>query len=387
MSDSTDAVREDVDCTEACMQQAYNYLHATSNCFELGCFAARPAKPTYTWSEDVGEDPGRPWRYKGSLLFWKVRVYIRDMTTSDMKAILEELAAGRIDAAEAARRIDALKASQSPSEPLTEPTNEQLTGSEVDASAATETEASSSETEASTSEPDAQTEEPVRAKSVNVGGVERISVRAVGRRVRILGETSVATLSADGPHVLRRNGSVLEVSSDGELGASLDGFSILRSAPRSLDDFRSLGLGKELFLRVNPNVIVDVEVTAGSLNTEQVPHLGKVRVTAGAAKLLDVAEINDALIQAGQATIKGTIKTGRNRVRAESGTLSITLADDSNVTVTGEAQLGRISWAGGHSGAGDEVVMGSGSARLDIEVVMGHAQVRVGSDISSEAGV
>jgi hypothetical protein len=35
------------------------------------------------------------------------------MTTQDMKAILEELAAGRIDAAEAARRIDALKASQS----------------------------------------------------------------------------------------------------------------------------------------------------------------------------------------------------------------------------------------------------------------------------------
>ena len=155
--------------------------------------------------------------------------------------------------------------------------------------------------------------------------------------------------------------------------------------PREL--IRALGLGKELFLRVNPNVIVDVEVTAGSLNTERVPHLGKVRVTAGAAKLLDIAEINDALIQAGQATIKGTIKTGRNRVRAESGTLTIHLADDSNVTVTGEAQLGRISWAGGHSGAGDEVVMGSGSAKLDIEVVMGHAQVRVGSDLTSEAGV
>jgi hypothetical protein len=309
------------------------------------------------------------------------------MTTSDMKAILEELAAGRIDAAEAARRIDTLKASESTSETPSEPTNEEL-GSAADsdpwAAATDQPQAGYGPT---TPQPESTSEEPVRAKAVNVGGVERISVRAVGRRVRILGETSVATLSADGPHVLRRNGSVLEVSSDGELGASLDGFSILRSAPRSLDDFRSLGLGKELFLRVNPNVIVDVEVTAGSLNTEQVPHLGKVRVTAGAAKLLDVAEINDALIQAGQATIKGTIKTGRNRVRTESGTLSISLGDDSNVTVTGEAQLGRISWAGGHSGAGDEVVMGTGSARLDIEVVMGHAQVRVGSDMSSEAGV
>jgi hypothetical protein len=328
-----------------------------------------------------------PEKWKANLLFSKLAIYIRSMTTSDMKTILEELAAGRIDAAEAARRIDALKASTSEPSP-TEPTNEQLAGSEPDSDAwAAATDQPQAGYSSTTSQPESPAEEPVRAKSVNVGGVERISVRAVGRRVRILGETSVATLSADGPHVLRRNGSVLEVSSDGELGASLDGFSILRSAPRSLDDFRSLGLGKELFLRVNPDVIVDVEVTAGSLNTERVPHLGKVRVTAGAAKLLDVAEINDALIQAGQATIKGTITTGRNRVRAESGTLSITLGDDSNVTVTGEAQLGKISWAGGHSGAGDEVVMGSGSAKLEIEVVMGHAQVRVGSDLSSEAGV
>jgi hypothetical protein len=314
------------------------------------------------------------------------------MTTPDMTSILEELAAGRIDAAEAARRIDALKASQSTSEETPpEPTNEDLAASAADADAwaavTDQPQQAGYGNEAADSEPKSTSEEPVRAKPVNTGGVERISVRAIGRRVRIIGETSVATLSADGPHVLRRNGSVLEVSSDGELGASLDGFSILRGATRSLDDFRSLGLGKELFLRVNPNVIVDVEVTAGSLNTERVPHLGKVRVTAGAAKLLDVAEINDALIQAGQATIKGTITSGRSRIRAESGSLSITLADDSDVTVTGDAQLGKISWAGGHNGAGDEVVMGNGSAKLEIELVMAHALVRVGSDLTSDAEV
>ena len=117
------------------------------------------------------------------------------------------------------------------------------------------------------------------------------------------------------------------------------------------------------------------------------PHLGKVRVTAGGAKLLDVTEANDVLVQAGSATIKGAISSGRNRIRAESGSLSITLADDSNVTVTGEAQLGKVSWAGGHSGAVDEVVMGNGSAKLDVKVVMGSATVRVGSDKRDEEGV
>ena len=322
------------------------------------------------------------------------------MTTPDMTAILEELAAGRIDAAEAARRIDALKASEPAAEPApepdpeptAEPTNEELAGQAGDPwAAATDRPQHATYTTESFVPPEPESEpepatEPVQTKPVSTSGVERISVRAVGRRVRIVGETSVATLSADGPHVLRRNGSVLEVSSDGELGASIDGFSLLRSAPRNLDDFRALGLGKELFLRVNPNIVVDVELTAGSLNTEQVPHLGKIRVTAGGAKLLDVAEINDALIQAGQATIKGTISTGRNRIRAESGSLSITLGDESDVTIKGDAQLGKVSWSGGHDGAGDEVVMGNGSAKLDIEVVMGHAQVRVGSE-HAEAGV
>ena len=324
------------------------------------------------------------------------------MTEPSMTAILTELAAGRIDAAEAARRIDALKSAPAAAptaapEPSsgTEPTNEQLAADpRVDTepwAAATDrpqhaTHATERFDAPAAPEPPAAHEPPPAAgpKPVNTSGVERISVRAVGRRVRIIGETAVATLAADGPHVLRRNGAVLEVSSDGELGASLDGFSILRGVPRNLEDIRALSLGKELLLRVNPAIVVDVEMTAGNLNTERVPHLGKVRVTAGGAKLLDVTEINDALIQAGSATIKGAITTGRNRIRAESGSLSITLHDDSNVTVTSDAQLGRVSWSGGHTGAGDEVVMGNGSARLDVEVVMGHAQVRVGSDPVAE---
>ena len=329
------------------------------------------------------------------------------MTTNpQMTAILEELAAGRIDASEAARRIDALTQAAA-----AEPTNEELAAAAAEEADETDpwavaadrpqhatytTESFASSTAESPAEsPTTPAAKPGADKgpgsakgsgakgSGGTNGVEKITVRAIGRRVRIVGESAVATLAADGPHVIRRNGSVLEVSSDGEIGASIDGFSIFK-APRNLDEFRSLGLGKELFLRVNPAIEVDVEVTGGSLNTERVPHLGKVRLTAGAAKLLDVEQISDALIQAGQATIKGAITQGRSRVRAESGSLSVQLADASNVTVHGEAQLGKVSWSGGHTGAGDEVVMGNGSARLDIEVVMGHASVKVGSDPTAE---
>lgn len=361
------------------------------------------------------------------------------MSGPDLTPILEELAAGRIDAAEAARRIDEMKAAAAPAdvppdaadvadataasssdyggdapgvdepsvdelsvdgpkttgqredEPKAEPkwqTYARETFSRVAGYATGEQPKQDPKPQPKPAEPkrasaDGDDVPPADRHTTNTKGVDRVSVRAVGRRVRIASEPRVATASVDGAHVLRRTGSVLEISSDGELGASIDGFTLLRP-PRSLDDVRNLGLGKELFIRVNPNLIVDVELTAGSLTTEDVRFLGKVRVTAGGAKLTGIEEAHDVLVQAGQATVKGRIATGRSRIRCESGSLAVNLDDDSNVTVRAEAQLGKVAWAGGHSGAGDEVVMGNGAARLDVGVVMGHATVRVGSEPKQE---
>lgn len=295
------------------------------------------------------------------------------MSIPDLGPILEDLAAGRLDAAEAARRIDALKQAEQPAPdaPSAEPTNDELGGE----SEAGRRQYSPYAREVFTPRADEPADAPSSQRRPSGSkGVDKISVRAVGRRVRIVGDPAVATASAEGPHVLRRNGSVLEVSSDGELGPNLDGFSILRP-PRSLDELRAFGLGKELYLRINPSILLDVEVTAGSLACSDVPYLGKVRLTAGGAELSGVAELDDVLVQAGSAAIKGSIATGRSRVRVESGQLTIELDDRSNVTVHSEAQLGRITWAGS-STALDEVVLGNGSARLDVGVVMGWANIK-----------
>ncbi len=291
------------------------------------------------------------------------------MTSPDLGPILADLAAGRIDAAEAARRIDALKAQDAAGEPTpAEPTNEEL----GEANEAGRRQYSPYAREVFTPTDEDETPSSQR-RAAGSKGVDRITVHAVGRRVRIVGDRSVATASAEGPHVLRRNGSVLEVTSDGELGPSLDGFSILRP-PRNLDELRALGLGKELYLRINPSILVDVEVTAGSLSCSDIPYLGKVRLTAGSAELSGVAEADDVLVQAGSASLKGSIATGRSRVRVESGQLTIDLDDRSNVTVRGEAQLGKITWPGNQTL--DEFVLGNGSARLDVGVVMGWANIK-----------
>lgn len=290
------------------------------------------------------------------------------MSTPDLSPILEDLAAGRIDAAEAARRIDALK-NPAPEPVVAEPSNEEL-GEDP-----SRRQFSPYAREVFEPRGEADEEPPTAGRrSAGARGVERISVRVVGRRVRIIGDSSVATAAAEGPHVLRRNGSVLEVSSDGEVGPNLEGFSILR-LPQNMDDLRSLGLGKELVLRVNPTIALDVEVTAGSLSCTDVPFLGKVRVTAGSAELTGASELNDVLVQAGSATVRGAITSGRSRVRVESGQLTVELADSSNVTVHADAQLGKVTWAGSTQSL-DEVVLGNGSARLDVGVVMGWATIK-----------
>ena len=115
------------------------------------------------------------------------------MSEPDLSAILADLAAGSIDSAEAARRIEALRA------------REGATASH-------------------------DHDEP--AGPTGVKGTERVAIRAVGRRVTVIGDASVATASVTGEHVLRRQGEVLEVAADGELGPSWRG-SACSTRPRA----------------------------------------------------------------------------------------------------------------------------------------------------------
>ncbi|MGL5405746.1 MAG: hypothetical protein ACRDAX_03005 [Propionibacteriaceae bacterium] len=289
------------------------------------------------------------------------------MSACDLTAILDELAAGNIDAQEASRRIDLIKkgvGADAASSPDTVVAADQDSLKIV----------ADSFVEVVDEIPQAE-----RRRRDGDHATERIQVRAVGRRVRIVGDSSVAAIAAEGPHILRRQGGILEVSSDGDIGPSLDGFSMLRT-PRSLNDLRAMSLGKELYLRVNPSLTVDVELTAGSLTTEKLPYLGKVRVTAGSATISGVAEVSDALVQAGNLNLNGCFRTGRSRIRCESGAVNVTLSEDSDVTVKADANLGKIQWAGSLATPGnpDEVVIGSGGARLDVGVVMGYAQIKSG---------
>ncbi|MEZ5087267.1 MAG: hypothetical protein R2722_13810 [Tessaracoccus sp.] len=264
------------------------------------------------------------------------------MAKLNLGPILDELAAGRITADEASRRIEELKRVAAEAKAA----EEEINGPE---------------------EP-----QPEGAKS---GALARVSVKSVGRRVRIEGDSSVSTLVVDGPHLLRRVGTTMEVQATGEVGPSFGGFSLI-NPPRSFGDVGDIVLGKELLIRVNPRLVVDVEVTTGGLKTSHVAHLGRIRVTAGGSTLEDVVQIEDLLSQAGSVCVEGPISVGRSRLRVESGALTINLTKGANVTIRGDASLGQISWPGDADSGADEVTVGAGSARMDVSVLMGMATIR-----------
>lgn len=267
------------------------------------------------------------------------RLYAGAMTTSpDISAILADLAAGRIDSAEAARRIETAQASSD-----TPPT------------------------------PEPPRTESSRPKA-GAKGAERVSIRSVGRRVRVVADGSVTGVYVDGPHILRRNGSTIEVSSDGDVGPQFKDFSLLKM-PRNLDDLSTIALGPEIVVRAHPSLVVDAEVTASGLTIEGMPKVGRVRVTAGGVTVRGAFEATDVLVQAGNATVEGPISQGRSRIRCESGALTVTLTTGANVTVRGTAQMGKINWPG-EAGTIDELILGHGTARLDLEVVMGMGFVK-----------
>jgi len=204
-------------------------------------------------------------------------------------------------------------------------------------------------------------------------GVQRVTVRAIGRRVRLIGEPAVNGVAVDGPHVIKRDGDTLSISSEGDMGVSIDGFSMLRN-PTDLKSHVN-GLAKELSIRVNPGLQVEVEVTGGSVHAERLPGLSRVRVTAGTAKVSDVDGPIDLLVQAGSANLDAQITKGRSRVRVESGTANVALRRGSDVRVHTEAQLGRVTWTGAVSGQSKDVEIGRGRAALDVEVLVGTAQI------------
>ncbi len=339
-------------------------------------------------------------------------------STPDLSPILDDLAAGRIDAAEASRRIEAANRSAARREDTGTPPAAGAEGPDAAAQGSTpeDSQAGSGPEDASGAgagsrrglfdepwnrmPPEAReglrsawqrvtgvAEQVADAASAGrapggpgsagpdqAGQVRQVRVRCVGRRVTIIGDPGTPGVKVEGEHTRRRMDDAVEISSKGHIGPDLSGLLKLRF-PKDAEGFKDLGLGPELVIRMHPDLALDIELSGGALRLSGMPEIGTVRVTAGAADITGVHRIDDALFQAGGATVTGPIDTGRSRIRVESGNLTVKLAEGANVAVRAEVQTSVVSWPDGGPEV-DEYVVGNGSARLDLSAVMGRIAVR-----------
>lgn len=267
----------------------------------------------------------------------------------ETREILEKVAAGELDPAEAARLLD-----------------EQMDADTV---------APKVSAEAHVTEPLEGTTLPSAAE------ISRLLIRATSRRVRVVGDSSVATVAIDGPHTIRRDGSTLVVSGETELVPADNAFVLLAGGRwrEVADQFqRSFPQNLELTVRVRPDLPVGVEVIAGSLHVDGARALDHVRVTAGSLRVVGAHSPIDLLVQAGSAQVSTVQTYGQSRIRCESGSLVLTLEEGSDARVRSDVQLGRFSVEPPPRSRNRQrdVVVGLGGAEIDVEVVMAAVTLR-----------
>ncbi|MDR0848697.1 MAG: hypothetical protein LBN10_06610 [Propionibacteriaceae bacterium] len=314
------------------------------------------------------------------------------MSDMDITGILDDLASGKIDAAEAKKRIDSVGLGDG--RPVTEPVDEVST--EWPTLPKTEPKAEATTTEPTQAEIDGEAE-PAPAKKAakapkaakakkatppkadKINGVKKVLVKATGRKVRIVADDHVSTAAAEDVHQVKRNGATLEILGDRDFPGVTDAIAWVRSVKHIddlKDDIKGLSIGKELTVRVNPSLEVDIDVSASSLIVTDIPHLGKVRLMAGQATITGASVVSDLMLQAGQVSVSGTFTQDWSRIRCESGQVVLVVDPDSDVVVRADAQLGRIAWEGVEAPE-SELILGNGTAHLDLGVVLGHGVVRV----------
>lgn len=276
------------------------------------------------------------------------------MTTSDMRSLLEQVAAGQLDPADAARLLDSPVASAQPAAPT-------------------------APAEPPVAEPSSVRVVPAPTDAPTPDRVRRLLVRSTARSVRVIADPTVATVDVEGPHRTVREDDLVRIESD-LAGPEPGSWSQEHPATWWRSFVQTGALGERLVVRVNPELAVEAEVTAGSLEVVGLTHGLRFRVTAGSIKATGCAGSVDGVVQAGSAKLELLVQAN-SRVRCESGSVDLRLLPGSDVTVRTDLELGDLKvydtdGTTSKPSSREPVVVGAGAATFDLEVVMGSIKVR-----------
>jgi hypothetical protein len=211
-------------------------------------------------------------------------------------------------------------------------------------------------------------------------GVRRVRVVGALQLTRVVGDPTVREAVAEGPHAAQREGDTLVIRGEADAGGA--GFTF---GPRSWGlNLASLVATRpaRLTVRMHPELALEAELGAGALSVDGVSGPLRVEVEAGSARIERFRGPLDLAVEAGAVQASGVLDQGASRIRCESGSVRVHLEQGSSVRIRAAAELGRVALPGG-SGAGAwtagggtrEAVVGAGAASLDVRTELGSVAV------------
>ena len=204
------------------------------------------------------------------------------------------------------------------------------------------------------------------------GGVRCIRLRIPARAVDIYADPSVAEARvASGACALRRLGDVLVIEHARGRGAIPDDgrYRFVDQLPRKVAALAE----DRAVVRVNPALLLDVEMAAGSLRIWGASGGLRLRMTAGSAKI-DRIE-GPLTLDLHSASLKGTaLVSGESSLRCESSSVKLTLQPGSDVRIDALNRMGKLVLPGRRSrtGTGERstALVGAGRGRMSVDARM-----------------
>jgi len=143
---------------------------------------------------------------------------------------------------------------------------------------------------------------------------------------------------------------------------------------------------RPLVVRMNPELDLDVEVSAGSVRVLGVHGEISARCSAGNLRIEGFQSPLDLTVAAGSISASGVLDSGSSHIQCDAGRVSVRLEEGSSVRVTSQANLGKVVVTGdSESSRGarltgstqNTVTVGSGAGELSILCNLGAVMVDV----------
>jgi SHOCT-like protein len=207
---------------------------------------------------------------------------------------------------------------------------------------------------------------PSPAPAANTG-IRQVTVNSRFGNTEIVGDPTVATAVADGPHRARQEGDSMVI--DQSLLSGETTFEFNRSRI-SIPGFSSRD---KLVVRMNPALALRTRVQAGNVEIRGVKGPVTSDVQAGNCIVDGFAGPVNLTVSAGNLEASGRLDGGSSAIRCQMGEVKVRLDRTSNVRISAHTTLGQVDI----DGARDQVV-GTGAGTLEISCTMGDVKVSVG---------